>query len=96
MDSQGLFADTSEILLSLLCFTCRLVILLFYVFIVYLYPSATHCAHSIKKNEYPFFTVQFFSFPIRYDTRCYLNVRWKADMCQLNLPRGNDNRKTIK
>ena len=75
MDSQGLFTDTSEILLSLLCFTCRLVILLFYVFIVYLYPSATHCAHSIKKNEYPFFTFQFFSFPIRYDTRCLVLTR---------------------
>ena len=29
---------------------------------------------------------------IRYDTRCYFNVRSKADMSQLNLiPHGNDN-----
>ena len=28
---------------------------------------------------------------IRYDTRCYFNVRSKADMSQLNLPYGNDN-----
>ena len=28
---------------------------------------------------------------IRYDTRCYFNVRSKADMSQLNLPRGNNN-----
>jgi len=28
---------------------------------------------------------------IRYDTRCYFNVRLKADMSQLNLPHGNDN-----
>ena len=28
---------------------------------------------------------------IRYDTRCYFNVRWKADISQLNLPHGNDN-----
>jgi len=28
---------------------------------------------------------------IRYDTRCYFNVRPKADMSQLNLPHGNDN-----
>jgi len=27
----------------------------------------------------------------RYDTRCYFNVRSKADMSQLNLPHGNDN-----
>jgi len=27
----------------------------------------------------------------RYDTRCYFNVRAKADMSQLNLPHGNDN-----
>ena len=30
---------------------------------------------------------------IRYDTRCYFNVRSKADMSQLNLPHGNDNEK---
>ena len=27
----------------------------------------------------------------RYDTRCYFNVRSKADMSQLNLPHGDDN-----
>jgi len=26
------------------------------------------------------------SFTIRYDTRCYINVRSKANMSQLNLP----------
>ena len=32
--------------------------------------------------------------PVRYDTirtRCYFNVRSKADMSQLNLPHGTDN-----
>ena len=28
---------------------------------------------------------------IRYDTRCYFNVRWKANMSQLHLPHGTDN-----
>ena len=28
---------------------------------------------------------------IRYDTRCYFNVRTKADISQLNLPHGTDN-----
>jgi len=28
---------------------------------------------------------------IRYDTRCYFNVRSKADTSQLNLPHGTDN-----
>jgi len=28
---------------------------------------------------------------IRYDTRCYFNVRSKADMSRLNLPHGNNN-----
>jgi len=28
---------------------------------------------------------------IRYDTRCCLNVRSKADTSRLNLPHGNDN-----
>jgi len=27
---------------------------------------------------------------IRYDTRCYVNVRSKADISQLNLPHGTD------
>ena len=30
-------------------------------------------------------------FTIRYDTRCYFNVRSKANMSQLNLPHGTDN-----
>jgi len=30
-------------------------------------------------------------FTIRYDTRCYFNVRSKADISQLNLPHGTDN-----
>jgi len=28
---------------------------------------------------------------IRYDTRCYFNVRSRADMSQFNLPHGTDN-----
>jgi len=28
---------------------------------------------------------------LRYDTRCYFNVRSKADMSLLNLPHGTDN-----
>ena len=28
---------------------------------------------------------------VRYDTRCYFNVRSKADISQLNLLRGTDN-----
>jgi len=28
---------------------------------------------------------------IRYDTKCYFNVRSKADISQLNLPHGTDN-----
>ena len=33
---------------------------------------------------------------IRYDTRCYFNVRSKANTSQLNLPHGNDNYKVLK
>ena len=32
-----------------------------------------------------------YSDTIRYDTRCYFNVRSKADMSRLNLPHGDDN-----
>ena len=28
---------------------------------------------------------------LRYDTRCYFNMRSKADISQLNLPHGTDN-----
>jgi len=30
---------------------------------------------------------------LRYDTRCYINVRSKANMGRLNLPHGADNEK---
>jgi len=33
---------------------------------------------------------------IRYDTRCYVNVRSKADISQLNLPHETDNLKSVK
>jgi len=43
-------AESSVVVfLFLLCF--RLVILLFYVFIVYLYPCAALCAYSINDND---------------------------------------------
>ena len=33
---------------------------------------------------------------VRYDTRCYFNVRSKADISQLNLPHGNRQLKSVK
>ena len=33
---------------------------------------------------------------IRYDTRCYFNVRSKADMSQLNLLHGKQQQKSVK
>jgi len=35
--------------------------------------------------------MDFMETEIRYDTRCYFNVRLKADISQLNLPHGTDN-----
>ena len=32
-----------------------------------------------------------FGVALRYDTRCYFNVRLKADISQLNLPHGTYN-----
>jgi len=32
----------------------------------------------------------------KYDTRCYFNVRSKADISQLNLPHGNRQIKSVK
>ena len=46
-----------------------------------LFPMYVHCNVSKQDTTYT----------IRYDTRCYINVRSKANMSQLNLPPGNDN-----
>jgi len=37
------------------------------------------------------FTRILVAFVLRYDTRCYFNVRSKANISQLNLPHGTDN-----
>jgi len=37
-----------------------------------------------------------FVFDLRYDTRCYFNVRSKADISQLNLPKRNRQLKKCK
>jgi len=45
-----------------------------------------------KKTERTYDSqLQQISKQIRYDTRCYFNVRSKADMSQLNLPHGTNN-----
>ena len=44
---------------------------------------------GISMQDEPF---RRFQFTLReYDTRCYFNVRSKADISQLNLPHGTDN-----
>ena len=52
----------------------------------------------IGQNETKRVSIRFYyasltrsSITIRYDTRCYINVRSKANMSQLNLPHGTDN-----
>ena len=44
------------------------------------------CIGSLKCHKAP-----YLDNTIRYDTRCYFNVRSKADISQLNLPHGTDN-----
>ena len=36
-------------------------------------------------------SIEILPITIRYDTKCYFNVRSKADISRLNLPHGNDN-----
>jgi len=43
----------------------------------------------------PYITCYLLQENIRYDTRCYFNVRSKADISQLNLPHGTDNKKSV-
>ena len=54
------------------------------------------CEYKVPKSrnyitEWPFVRWPFVGDTIRYDTRCYFNVRSKADISQLNLPHGTDN-----
>ena len=50
-----------------------------------------------RRASFDFSSFHIYSVPdngsgvLRYDTRCYFNVRSKADMSQLNLPHGTDN-----
>jgi len=57
--------------------------------VVELRNRTTGYAHNRLRNG----SVSIWGFTpsIRYDTRCYFNVRSKADTSQLNLPHGNDN-----
>jgi len=50
-------------------------------------------AFSFKRQLETHLSVPALDYTIRYDTRCYFNVRSKADMSQLILPHGNDNLK---
>ena len=51
--------------------------------------SSTRKPLEAEHENLPFRHVHFLT--IRYDTRCYFNVRSKADISQLNLPHGTDN-----
>jgi len=46
---------------------------------------------SLSKSPTHALSTSGFHDTIRYDTRCYFNVRSKADISQLNLPHGTDN-----
>ena len=48
-------------------------------------PGQIHRPAAVHSN------IPVLRYDTRYDTRCYFNVRSKADMSQLNLPHGNDN-----
>jgi len=50
-------------------------------------------AFSFKRQLETHLSVPALDYTIRYDTRCYFNVRSKADMSQHILPHGNDNLK---
>ena len=50
---------------------------------IHYYCSAWFCCRSRGQND----TIRCDT--MRYDTRCYFNVRSKANMSQLNIPHGN-------
>jgi len=52
------------------------------------YPGNLSVYLFVDMLLFCYMTNKFF---LRYDTRCYFNVRSKADMSRLNLPHGDDN-----
>jgi len=57
--------------------------------------NSLQCATANSHTDYYLLTITHSLFhsrlTIRYDTRCYFNVRSKADISRLNLAHGNDN-----
>jgi len=51
--------------------------------------SLTELSNVFKVPPFPFQVTHL----VRYDTKCYFNVRSKADISQLNLPHGTDTKK---
>ena len=52
--------------------------------------------HLVKRSRFDFrFDLKYYD-TIRYDTRCYINMRSKVNMSQLNLPHGNRQLKSVK
>ena len=49
------------------------------------------CSNNVKTVLYKTYCLCMYDAALRYDTRCYFNVRSKADISQLNLPHGTDN-----
>ena len=54
--------------------------------------SPAHTAYCVQRQLLCWDILTFAT--IRYDTTCYVNVRSKANMSQLNLPHGTDNFKS--
>ena len=70
--------------------------------LVYILSPASNLASKKAFNKSPYWravvepiskrsSVSRFLLTIRYDTRCYINVRSKANMSQLNLPHATNN-----
>ena len=56
----------------------------YYTYAMFLCTACSWCVTIIC-------TCTRYTIGLQYDTRCYFNMRSKADMSQLNLPHGNDN-----
>ena len=54
-------------------------------------PNTMRPAARVRELIEPLTRAATKMFTIRYDTRCYFNVRSKASMSQLNLPHGTVN-----
>ena len=78
------------------CYTALSYDVIHDVFVVFTFAKVEVISFDTLVSDQSLVLLHVLHITIRYDTRCYFNVRSKADISQLNLPHGTDNQKSAK